>query len=207
MGLRGFYFITDRKLSAKSDVDCVRDALDGGTSVIQYREKDFSTREMIEAAKEMRNLASGRAILLINDRVDVALACGADGVHLGQDDMPLEDARRILGKGKMIGVTVRDVEEAVLAEAEGADYVGASPIFSTTTKKDAGIPSGPQLVADIKESIDIPVAAIGGINEKNVDSVLEAGADMVCAISATVGKKDIKKAVQFFAAKFTQEGE
>jgi thiamine-phosphate pyrophosphorylase len=199
MKLRGFYFITDRKLSAKGDTDAVRDALEGGAKIVQYREKDLSTRKMVEVAEELRSITSGRALLIINDRIDVAMAAGADGVHLGQDDMNIEDARRILGRKSIIGVTVHDADEAVKAETEGASYVGASPIFPTATKLDAGLPSGPKLIREIKEVVEIPVAAIGGINEKNVGSVIEAGADMVCAVSATVAKKNIKKAVKFFS--------
>jgi len=200
--LRGFYFITDRKLSTKNDLDAVSEAISGGAALVQYREKDLTTKEMMEKAKEIRVITGGRALLIINDRVDIALAVGADGVHLGIDDMFIEDARALLGRKKIIGATVHDVEEAVDAEAQGADYVGVSPIFATTTKKDAGVPSGPELIKEIKESVDIPVAAIGGISEKNVDSVIEAGADMVCAISATVTKKDIKSAVKYFVEKF-----
>ena len=202
MKLRGFYFITDRKLSTKNDLDAVSEAISGGAALVQYREKDLTTKEMMEKAKEIRVITGGRALLIINDRVDIALAVGADGVHLGIDDMSIEDARALLGRKKIIGATVHDVEEAVDAEAQGADYVGVSPIFATTTKKDAGVPSGPELIKEIKESVDIPVAAIGGISEKNVDSVIEAGADMVCAISATVTKKDIKSAVKYFVEKF-----
>lgn len=202
MKLRGFYFITDRKLSTKNDLDAVSEAISGGAALVQYREKDLTTKEMMEKAKEIRVITGGRALLIINDRVDIALAVGADGVHLGIDDMFIEDARALLGRKKIIGATVHDVEEAVDAEAQGADYVGVSPIFATTTKKDAGVPSGPELIKEIKESVDIPVAAIGGISEKNVDSVIEAGADMVCAISATVTKKDIKSAVKYFVEKF-----
>ncbi|MCX6695757.1 MAG: thiamine phosphate synthase [Candidatus Altiarchaeota archaeon] len=173
MNLHGFYFITDRKISTKGDVEAVIDALDGGASVVQYREKELTTNEMVETAKKIRAVTSGRAVFLVNDRVDVALASDADGVHVGQDDMTIEDARRILGKGKVIGVTVHDVDEAVEAEAAGADYVAASPIFPTSTKEDAGVPSGTALVQDIKDSVEVPVAAIGGISERNVDSVIK----------------------------------
>ena len=202
MKLSGFYFITDSKLSGNNDVDSVRDALDGGATLIQYREKDSSTREMIEVAGKLQGITKGRALLIINDRVDVALAVDADGVHLGQDDMNLQTARKILGKGKIIGITVHDVEEAVEAESQGADYVGASPIFATKTKKDAGIPKGLKLIGEIKDSVSIPVAAIGGINERNIDSVIEAGADIICAVSATAGAKDIRRAVEYFVRKF-----
>jgi thiamine-phosphate pyrophosphorylase len=201
MELRGFYFITDSGLSTKPDVEAVKAAVEGGCRVVQYREKRLPVREMLYAARKMREITSRRVFFLINDRVDVALVVDADGVHLGQEDMPLTYARRIM-EGKIIGVTVHSVEEALAAQEDGADYVGVSPVFKTATKPDAGEPAGLQLIKDVKKTVDLPVAAIGGINEGNVDSVIEAGADMVCAISATVTKDDIKGAVEYFAEKF-----
>ncbi len=204
MYLNGFYFITDRKLSSKPDVEAINDAFDGGCRVFQYREKELSTRIMIENVNKIKEILDGEGILLINDRVDVAVAADCDGVHLGQDDMSLKDARKILGE-KIIGITVHDVDEALAAYEGGADYLGISPIFSTTTKLDAGEPAGIQLIKDVKKAVDLPCAAIGGINEQNVDSVIEAGADMVCAISATVAKSDIIQAVKYFTGKFNDE--
>lgn len=175
----------------------------GGAVAVQYREKELPRGEMVKVARKLRKICSGKALFIINDLVDVALEVGADGVHLGQGDMDLKEARRILGPGKVIGVTVHDVAEAVKAEEDGADYVGASPIFATTTKPDAGEPAGLKLIKDIKARVSILVAAIGGINESNIDSVIEAGADMACAISATVASDDIKSAVKYFAGKWT----
>ena len=202
MRLRGFYFITDSGLCRKSDQDAVSAAVEGGCSVVQYREKNLTSRAMIHVAGRIREITRGRAVFLVNDRVGIAMAVDADGVHLGQEDTPLEDARRLLGKGKIIGVTVHNVVEAVAAKAAGADYLAVSPIFQTTTKADAGKPAGVQLIRDVKAAVDLPVAAIGGINEANVDQVMAAGADMVCAISATVAKDDIKAAVEYFSRKF-----
>ncbi len=202
--MRGFYFITARRLSTKPDLDAVADAVDGGAKIIQYREKHLPKNEMIKIAKKMKGICAGKALFIVNDDVDVAAASGADGVHLGQDDAKIREARKTLGKDKVIGVTVHDVEEALEAEKEGADYLGASPIFSTTTKKDAGKPSGTLLIREIKKAVDLPVAAIGGINEQNIDEVISSGADMACAISATVAKEDIKAAVKYFASKWTE---
>lgn len=201
MALRGFYFITDRVLSSKPDAEAVRDAVEGGCCVVQYREKRLPTRDMIETSFKLKEIVSEKAYFLINDRVDVALAVNADGVHLGQEDMPLKHARRILC-GRIIGVTVHNIAEALSAEKSGADYLGVSPIFKTTTKDDAGKPVGLEMIREIKAAVDLPLAAIGGINEFNVDSVIEAGADMVCAISATVARKDVKAAVESFSRRF-----
>lgn len=200
MKLSGFYFITEKKLCDKDVVESVRDAVCGGATVVQYREKDAGTRQMFHEAEKMRADCQGKALFLINDRVDVALAVDADGVHLGQEDMSLHTARRLLGDEKVIGVTVHDLGEALEAEAGGADYLGVSPIFATLTKMDAGEPMGADLITEIRENTTLPLAAIGGINRDNVDEVLEAGADMVCAVSATV-KGDIEDNVRFFAEK------
>ncbi|MBU0762730.1 MAG: thiamine phosphate synthase [Candidatus Altiarchaeota archaeon] len=202
MKLHGFYFITDSGLSTKPDVEAVTDAVAAGAKIVQYRDKTLPKKEMIEYAKRMCAICKGKAIFLVNDDVEVAYESGADGVHLGQDDMSPLEARAILGRDKIIGWTVHNVGEAILARDMGVDYIGASPIFSTTTKKDAGEPAGIKLIKEIKKAVDLPVAAIGGVNETNVDEVISAGADMACAISATVAKKDITGAVRYFVEKF-----
>jgi thiamine-phosphate pyrophosphorylase len=200
--MRGFYFITDRSNCQKNDLDAVRDALDSGASIIQYRDKELSPEEKIPLARKLRLMCSGRAIFIVNDDVEVAQSCDADGVHLGTEDVSLKTARYLLGSDKLIGVTVHSVAEAVAADEGGADYVAVSPIFQTKTKGDAGEPVGLQVLMDVKGAVKMPVAAIGGINESNVDSVIAAGADMVCAISATAHKQDIKSAVRYFASRW-----
>jgi len=197
MDFGGLYFITDSKLSLAGDVEDVEAALAVGVKVVQYREKELPTREMIEVAAELRELTSqAGALLLINDRVDVAQAARADGVHLGQDDMSLKKARELLGEEAVIGVTVHNLKEAVEAEKDGADYLGLSPIFSTSTKSDAGEPAGVKLIKEVKARVKLPCVAIGGINEENLGEVLSAGADGVCMISATVGKDDVEATVK-----------
>jgi thiamine-phosphate pyrophosphorylase len=203
--MRGFYFVTDRRLARMPEEDQVRLAIDAGASIIQFRDKELMVDQKISLARKLRLQCSGRAIFIVNDDVEVAQTVDADGVHLGKDDMTLKTARYLLGKDKLIGVSVRSVEEAKAADQAGADYVAVGPIFATTTKKDAGEPVGIQMLKDVKASVHMPVAAIGGINEKNVDSVIAAGADMVCAISATAGKDDLKGAVRFFAEKFRRK--
>lgn len=188
----GLYFITDSRLTKKSVLDDVKAAVRAGVKIIQYREKEKSTKDMVEEAKKIKDICEkNKVIFLINDRVDICLAVNADGVHLGTDDMPYSAARKLL-KDKIIGLTVHNIEEASEAEKIGADYVGVSPIFETKTKLDAGPAAGLQLIKDVKGKIRIPFVAIGGINLENLKSVLEAGAKSVVAISAIVAKDDVE---------------
>jgi len=185
------YIITDSKLTRKTILDDVKQALASGVRIIQYREKEKSTKDMVNEANKIKKLCEGKATFLINDRIDVALASDADGVHLGQDDMPYEVARKILGN-KIIGLTVHNVKEAINAEKIGADYLGVSPIFQTTTKLDAGKPAGLNLIEEIKKVTNIPLVGIGGINLDNVSSVIKAGAQGAAVISAILTKEDIQ---------------
>jgi thiamine-phosphate pyrophosphorylase len=198
---QGYYFITDASLSRAGNFSDVANAVRAGCVAVQYRRKSGSTREMVEEALHLKELCSGIPFL-INDRLDVALAVGADGVHIGQDDMPLNLARKILGPGKIVGITVHSVGEAKAAENGGADYVAVSPVFATTTKADAGGPVGVELVRAVKHAVSIPVAAIGGINLENVGSVIAAGADMVCAISCVVTAPDVVAEIEKFNSFF-----
>jgi thiamine-phosphate pyrophosphorylase len=200
----GLYFITDRKLSKKTDIDDVKAAIKVGVKIIQYREKEFPTKAIYSTAKELREITKkNNVLLIINDRVDIALAVDADGIHLGLDDMPYDIARKLLGN-KIIGLTVHNVEEAIEAENLGADYVGISPIFATTTKLDAGKPAGLEMVKKVKEKINIPFVAIGGINFENLDDVLKAGAKSVAAISAIVTKDNVEEESRKFIEKIEE---
>ena len=191
--LNTLYFITDRKLSKKTIIGDVRAAINGGVKIMQYREKELDTKALLEEAKELLRLTKENDVLLIiNDRIDIALAADADGVHLGQDDVPYEEARRLLGKDKIIGMTVHNVEEAEIAEKKGADYLGVSPIFETKTKTDAGPAAGLKLIKEVKAKVNIPLVAIGGINYENLESVMKAGADSVAVISAIVTKDNVE---------------
>lgn len=193
------YFITDSRLTGRTVLEDVGSAICAGVKIIQYREKDLTTREMIDEAGKISRLCRENDVLfIINDRVDIALAVDADGVHLGNEDMPYEAARRILGNTKIIGLTVHDVGEAIEAERIGADYIGISPIFETTTKPDAGTPAGIDLIKYIKKAVKIPFVAIGGINQDNIKSVLEAGARSIAVISAIVTKDDVEKECKKF---------
>jgi thiamine-phosphate pyrophosphorylase len=199
--ISGYYFVTDSGLSIAGDEDDVRSAVRAGAGIIQYRDKEAGGMEMLERAKRLRSLCGG-ALFIVNDRVDVALACGAGGVHLGQDDLPCETARKILGKRAVIGVTVHSAAEARKALSDGADYLGVSPIFATGTKKDAGPAAGVKLVEEIRVFSPVPIVAIGGINLENAQSVIRAGADAVCAISCVVTKIDVEAEVRKFQALF-----
>ncbi|MFC1508079.1 thiamine phosphate synthase [Candidatus Omnitrophota bacterium] len=195
--IKGYYFITDASLSKNGNLSDVKNAIEAGASVVQYRSKMTKTEDMLKEAKALKELCKGRAKFIVNDIVGVALSVDADGVHIGQGDMSYETARKILGR-KTIGVTVHNLREAVIAEKKGADYLGVSPIFSTTTKNDAGEPCGVELIKEIKKNCNIPVTAIGGINLKNVKEVVDAGADAVCAISVVVSKDDVKEEIEKF---------
>jgi thiamine-phosphate pyrophosphorylase len=193
-----FYLVTDSGLSKKGTLSDVQDAVVSGCKIVQYREKKKSTKKMISEALQIKAICGDDAIFLVNDRIDVALAVDADGVHIGQDDMPIDVAREILGADKIIGLTVHDLDEAIEAENSGADYVGLSPIFDTATKSDAGKGIGTERIMDVKNAINIPIVAIGGINKENCKVVIENGADSLVAISAVVCSDDVQRETKEF---------
>lgn len=193
----GYYFITDSDLSRAGNPQDVREAVACGVSVIQFRSKLASTAQMIDEAQALKQLC-GDSLFIVNDRVDVALSVDADGVHLGQDDMPLTMARGLLGHEKIIGVTVHSFDEAKKAQTESADYLAISPIFPTHTKKDAGQPVGIALLQEISACVDLPIVAIGGITLDNARDVVSAGAEAICAISAVVTQRDIRQCIKQF---------
>lgn len=182
------YLVTDRTLSlGRSTVEVVRAAIRGGVSCVQLREKGCSTREFMDEARLLKALLAGTGVpLFINDRLDVALAVGADGVHLGQNDLAIADARRLVGNRMIIGISAESVADAVRAEAEGADYIGASPVFTTPTKTDTAPPLGLDGLRAIRRAVQLPLVAIGGINADNAAQVLRAGADGLAVVSAIV---------------------
>lgn len=197
MDLR-LYVITDSRLiSSGSLVEAVEEAIRGGATVIQYREKDAPTRRMVEEARLLKALCKARGIpFIVNDRIDVALAVDADGVHVGDDDMPVALARKILGPHKIIGASADTVEKAILYASEGADYLGVGTIYATSTKPDAGPPIGLEGLKKILRVVNIPVVAIGGINEGNAREVLETGVSGIAVISAVMGAPDIFEATR-----------
>ena len=175
----------------------VEAAVQGGVTVVQIRAKALPFREFLDLGLNAADRLAGTGVLLlVNDRVDIALACGADGVHLGQEDMPLATARKILGADRIIGISVNTVEEARAAEVGGADYVGASPAFATATKETALPVLGPEGVRSIKRAVRIPVVAIGGINAGNLAALADSGADGIAIISAVLGAPDARRAAE-----------
>ncbi len=196
-----FYFITDRKLSRNGIREDVKQALFAGTGVIQYRDKDLSTRKMCEIGNNIRALCTDHdALYIVNDRMDVALATHADGVHLGQEDMELVKARELMPEG-IIGISCSTKEEAIIACHEGADYLGVGPIYSTSTKEDAGKPVGLEMLGEIRRITDVPLVAIGGITREKIPELIRSGADSVAAISATIagdGENYVRERVSDF---------
>ena len=187
------YVITDEAIAGGlTHAEIALRAIAGGADVIQLRDKVCGCRELIRIGRALRMITMNSGTLfMVNDRLDVALACGADGVHLGQDDIRVGVARQIAPPGFIIGVSVGTVDEAVRAEEEGADYIAISPVFSTVSKNDAGPGLGLDVIREIRRSVSVPVIAIGGINLDNVRQVIAAGADGVAVISVVVGSRDI----------------
>ena len=182
------YLVTDRSLSlGRATAEIVRAAVKGGVTCVQLREKHCSTREFINEARRIKEELTIAGIpLIINDRLDVALAVGAEGVHLGQSDMHITDARRLVGNSMLIGISAESLDDAILAEAEGADYIGISPVFTTPTKTDTAAPLGLDGIRRIRAAVSLPLVGIGGLNQGNVPDVLRAGADGVAVVSAIV---------------------
>jgi thiamine-phosphate pyrophosphorylase len=190
--MKGLYFVTDRGLCGRRPLaDVVLQALRGGAACIQLREKTTATRAFVEEARRVRELmAPFRVPLIINDRLDVALAVGAEGIHVGQDDMPYEIARKLMGPKAIIGLSVEAWEDVERAEKQDADYLGVSPVFATPTKTDTKEPWGIEGIARIKAFSRHPLVAIGGLNASNAEAVIMAGADGVAVVSAICAASD-----------------
>jgi thiamine-phosphate diphosphorylase len=189
--------VTDADRGGRDLVDVVRAALRGGAPAIQLRMKDGAARDMVEMAQAL--LAETRpagALLFVNDRVDVAVIAGADGAHIGQDDLPVGAARRVSPAGFLLGVSAESVELALQAQAEGADYVGVGPVYATGSKADAGEPIGLGRIAEVAATVKIPVVGIGGIAVGNARAVVESGAAGVAVISAVMRADDPESATR-----------
>jgi len=180
----GLCFITDSKISDLSYEEMTLKVLTGGVRWVQYREKERSRCKTYEKAVRLRRIAKDyEALFIVNDFVDIAICVNADGVHLGQDDLPLKEARKIIGKHRIIGISTHSLEQAIEAEKNGADYIGFGPVFHTLTK-DAGEPRGINTLREVKNHTKIPIVAIGGISLENIRSVLDTGVDAVAIASA-----------------------
>lgn len=192
------YVVTDEAVSGgRSHLECVREAVAGGADAVQLREKERSDGEILAIAAEIRAVtARSGTLFLVNDRLDIALAAGADGVHLGQSDLPIAVARRLAPRPFLIGASVGSAGEAIQAERDGADYVAVSPVFPTGSKEDAGPAHGLEAVAAVRRSVRIPVIGIGGIGPANAAEVIQAGADGCAVISAVVGHPDMADAAR-----------
>jgi len=192
------YCVTDRVLAAGRPLDeIVRAAVRGGATVVQLREKECSTRKFVELAKKIKTiLEPGGVPLIINDRVDVALAAEADGVHVGQSDMKYEDARSLMGDDALVGLSVETMEQAKEASDLGADYLGVSPIFPTPTKTDTVAEWGIEGLRDLRRISRHVLVAIGGINADNAARVVEAGADGIAVVSALCAAPDPEAAAR-----------
>jgi len=189
------YLVTDRSLVGSKDFyQSIEEAILGGVTLLQLREKTLSSRDFYNTAKKVREITKIHSVpFIINDRLDIALAVNADGLHIGQEDLPVETARKLLGPNKLIGVSASTIDEAISAEKGGADYLGVGAIFPTGTKDNAKSVDIEQL-RKIKQAVSIPVVAIGGINEKNVQIVMHADVDGVSIVSAILAKEDVKQA-------------
>lgn len=193
------YLITDRKQTKMPLPEAVRLALQGGVTAVQLREKDLPVRELLTLAQELRVITREfGAKLFVNDHVDVAVAVEADGVHLGHQSMPIDAARKIIGKGMLIGASTHSAQEAKDAEAKGADFVTYGPIFETPSKAQYGKPVGKLSIREVKYHVDIPVFALGGIKSGNVMQVIAAGADGVAMISSIFAAEDVTAAARKF---------
>jgi thiamine-phosphate pyrophosphorylase len=192
------HLLTDTVLQTRySHVDLTRLAIAGGADTIQLRQKSGTTREMIEVAREMKRVCAAAGVtFIVNDRVDVALAADADGVHLGQDDFPIPRARTLLGEDRVIGGSAGTLEEALKCQSEGADYIGFGPVYTTTSKHDAGPASGLSLLTKVMARVSLPVIAIGGITAENAPEVMASGVYGIAVISAVCCQLDPEEATK-----------
>lgn len=200
------YAITGEEFhKGRSLVEVMEEAIIGGVDIIQLRDKKNSKKVVLEKAKQLKALANKYQIpLIINDHIDVALAVDADGIHIGQDDLPLEEARKIVGHNKIIGISTHHIAEARKAEKNGADYIGVGPIFATQSKEDVVDPVTTKYIEEVVNEITIPFVAIGGIKLHNVEQVLNAGAKRICAISEIVGSENVTETCQAFIKKINE---
>jgi thiamine-phosphate pyrophosphorylase len=192
LSLPPLYAILDPEQSkGRSPESVLRQLLEGGVTLLQLRVKTMAPRDFFELARTVRSETRAHGCqLIVNDRVDIALACDADGVHLGQEDLPLSSGRKLMGD-KIVGISTHDIGQAKAAEQSGADYIGFGPMFGTATKTTGYSARGVEMLREIRAAVKLPIVAIGGINEQNVQQVWQAGADSAAIISDILGADDI----------------
>jgi thiamine-phosphate pyrophosphorylase len=202
-----FYCFTDQKSSlGRSDLDVARALIQGGATALQYRAKVVTAREQLATAIQLRALTEVRGVcFIVNDRVDLAVACGADGVHLGQDDLPVSAARLMVGSDLLVGVSTHTVEQALRAEADGADYIGCGPVYATQTKENNVPPVGVELLREVLVKVKIPVVAIGGIKERHFAELATCGARNIAVVTALTSALEVEKAARSMKQKWLQE--
>ncbi len=199
--LSGLYVILDRQvLAGRDELDIASQIIRGGAKIIQLRDKQGNRGKLLPLAQKLKDICTESGVLfIINDYLDLALAVDADGLHIGQEDLPLPVIRRELPIDKVVGCSVTTVSQAIKAQDEGVDYISVGSIFPTTTKKEATV-VGVDMLKEIRQSVSSPLVAIGGINEDNISQAMAAGADSIAVISAILGEEDIKGAVQRLTA-------
>ena len=188
------YLLTDRSILNGRDLfQAVEDSIKGGVTLVQLREKNISSLDFYNIAVKMKKLVNSYGIpLIINDRLDIALAAQADGLHIGQEDLPLEITRKLLGPNKILGYSVANVEQAIFGQSMGADYLGAGAVYPTSSKADTGVAIGTEELKKIKQAVSLPVVGIGGIGLSNIEEVKMTGIDGISLISAILGSVDIE---------------
>lgn len=199
------YLVTDSGLMSTATVEeSVEQAVRGGATLVQLREKTASSRDFYDTARRVRDICRGQGVpLIINDRVDVALAVGADGVHVGREDIPAAEVRRIIGPGMLLGVSASNLAEALAAVDDGADYLGVGAMQATGTKGDAQLTSMLELCR-IRAKVGLPIVVIGGINRENAAGFAQMGVDGLAVVSALVAQRDIAAAARDLKAAFQQ---
>ena len=191
------YPIIDSSIVTLDNIGKTAEAIiDGGAKILQLRAKSLSSKEFLETARIIRKITKDKGtVFIVNDRVDIALLTDADGVHLGQGDLPVKEARRLLGNNKIIGYSTHNLREALEAVRLPVDYISFGPIFPTKTKEDAQTPKGLKLLSEVRKAVEIPIVAIGGITETNMVHVLKEGVEGVAMISEILTVKDISQKI------------
>ncbi|MGI6174852.1 MAG: thiamine phosphate synthase [Christensenellales bacterium] len=201
------YLITDRTLMCSATIEeSVEEAVKGGCTLVQLREKEASSKEFFNTAVKVHAVTARLGVpLIINDRIDIALAVGAEGVHVGQDDMPAQHARRIIGKDKILGVSASNLSEAMAAVSAGADYLGVGAMYATGTKSEAQVTTMEELKR-IRERVNLPIVVIGGINQQTIPHFYGTGIDGLAVVSSIVAQPDVAKAARVLKELFLKGG-